>query len=229
VAFSHPRNDGNETPSYRNHLADRKRQTRRRILNAARRVFLEQGFLDANLNEVAAQAGVGKGTLYRHFENKGELYVAMLSEHAGELPRALARAVDPDAPAPEQLSQVAHYYLSFWQRYPEYFQIVWAVQNRDLIGPLSSETSEHLRDVFERPLRVFEALIRKGIAAGELRAVDPWNTANALALATNSIVGQMVSGVDQVVERDLDAVYRQFQDVVLNGLVAADRRSDGQG
>jgi AcrR family transcriptional regulator len=226
VAFSHPRNEGNDAPSYRNHLADRKRQTRRRILNAARRVFLETGFLDANLNEVAAQAGVGKGTLYRHFENKGELYVAMLSEHAGDLPHALAAAVDPDASAPEQISQVAHYYLEFWQRHPEYFQIIWAMQNRNLIGPLSDETNERLREIFERPLRVFEALIREGVAAGELRAVDPWNTANALALASNSIVGQIVSGVEQVVDRDLDAVYRQFQDVVLNGLASVPARGD---
>lgn len=218
VAFSNPENDGNEPRSYRDHLAGQKADTRRRILRSAREIFLRSGFVDANLNEVAAGAGVGKGTLYRHFENKGELYVAMLSEHGQLLAEEMAAVLEAGAPTLKQLEKVAAFYMEFWQRHPEHFQIIWAVQNRELIGPLSDELLANLRRVFEAPLRVLESLIRRGVAEGELRAVDPWNAANAMALSVNAIVGPVVHPVTPIVDRDLREVYRQLIDLFLAGL-----------
>ena len=40
------------------------------------------GFVEANLDEVASRAGVAKGTLYRYFESKADLYVAVLAENS---------------------------------------------------------------------------------------------------------------------------------------------------
>jgi AcrR family transcriptional regulator len=57
---------------------------RRKILDAAREVFFRDGFVNANLDEVAALAEVAKGTLYRHFDSKADLYVAVLS-HNGQV------------------------------------------------------------------------------------------------------------------------------------------------
>ncbi len=220
MALSNPANDGSEALSYRDQLAGQKAGTRRRILRSAREVFLRSGFMDANLNEVAAGAGVGKGTLYRHFENKGELYVAMLSEHGQAFASEMAGAIEPGGSTVKQIEQIAGFYLDFWQRHPEHFQIIWAVQNRDLIGPLSVDLLGHLREVFEGPLRVLESLIERGVAAGEFRDVDAWNAANALALSVNAVVGPIVNPVTQVVDRDLRAVYRQLVDLFLVGLRA---------
>ena len=44
-----------------------------RIIEAAKEVFSEKGFADATVDEVADLAGVGKGTVYRHFGNKEDL------------------------------------------------------------------------------------------------------------------------------------------------------------
>ena len=57
----------------------KKAQSRVRILDAAREIFFRDGFMEANLDDVARGAGVAKGTLYRYFENKAELYVAVLA------------------------------------------------------------------------------------------------------------------------------------------------------
>jgi len=226
VAFSNAENDGNELRSYRDQLAGQKANTRRRILQSARQVFLRSGFMDANLNEIAAGAGVGKGTLYRHFENKGELYVAMLSEHGQALAREMGAALEGGGSTRKQLEKIAAFYLEFWQRHPEHFQIIWAVQNRDLIGPLSADLMASLRKVFEAPLRVVETLIRRGIADGEFRPVDPWNAANAMALSVNAVIGPLVHPVTQVVDRDLRAVYRQLVDLFLAGLQAPEAEAN---
>src|SRR5579862_1557948 len=52
--------------------------TRQRILREAAREFARLGFDQANINLIAEQAGIGKGTIYLYFENKRELFLAML-------------------------------------------------------------------------------------------------------------------------------------------------------
>jgi AcrR family transcriptional regulator len=54
-------------------------RNRQRILDAARHVFAEQG-LDSTLDDVAAQAGLGAGTAYRHFKNRRELIAAIFAD-----------------------------------------------------------------------------------------------------------------------------------------------------
>ena len=51
---------------------------RRQILDGARQVFLAQGFDAASMGEIARAAGVSKGTLYVYFENKEELFAALV-------------------------------------------------------------------------------------------------------------------------------------------------------
>ena len=62
--------------------AERAQESRRKILESAREIFFRDGFEAANLDEVAQSAGIAKGTIYRHFESKAELYVAVLSNNA---------------------------------------------------------------------------------------------------------------------------------------------------
>jgi TetR/AcrR family transcriptional regulator, fatty acid metabolism regulator protein len=52
--------------------------TKQRILQEAAREFARLGFDQANINTIAEQAGIGKGTIYLYFENKHELFLAML-------------------------------------------------------------------------------------------------------------------------------------------------------
>src|SRR3954453_10780945 len=53
-------------------------ENRQRILATARRLFAEQGADETSMNQLAQAAGVGPGTLYRHFAHKGVLYAALL-------------------------------------------------------------------------------------------------------------------------------------------------------
>ncbi|HVD12822.1 MAG TPA: TetR/AcrR family transcriptional regulator [Actinomycetota bacterium] len=68
------------------------RQTRQRILAAARGVFAERGYAVATMDEIAAAAGASKGALYHHFATKEELFRALLDDHGAEVD-AFAAAV----------------------------------------------------------------------------------------------------------------------------------------
>lgn len=58
----------------------RSKQTRELLLNAAEVVFVRDGYLGAELGEIAAMAGRSKGAIYGHFKSKEDLYVALLEE-----------------------------------------------------------------------------------------------------------------------------------------------------
>ncbi|EIM26505.1 TetR/AcrR family transcriptional regulator [Microvirga lotononidis] len=63
---------------------------KRQILDGARQIFLQNGYADASMEEIAVQAGVSKGTLYNHFRNKDDLFKSLIdveaSRVAGKLP-----------------------------------------------------------------------------------------------------------------------------------------------
>ena len=58
----------------------RREIVRRRLLDAALTVFAERGFASANLDQVAAAAGLTKGAIYSNFANKDELFFAMMAD-----------------------------------------------------------------------------------------------------------------------------------------------------
>jgi AcrR family transcriptional regulator len=91
----HP-NDHNFTDSSKSLRADAK-QNREQILEAARKIFTEKG-LSIPIGEIAQQAGVGIGTIYRHFQSKEALFEAVYVSYKQQLTedaKSLANNSDP--------------------------------------------------------------------------------------------------------------------------------------
>ena len=65
-------------------LSDDDSSKRRQIMDGAHRVFMEQGFDGASMNEIARSAGVSKGTLYVYFADKNALFEAIVEQEALE-------------------------------------------------------------------------------------------------------------------------------------------------
>jgi AcrR family transcriptional regulator len=71
-------------------------RNRQRILDAAKELFAERG-LSVTLHDIAARAGVGVGTIYRHFPDKKPLIDAIFEEHLAEMTALFEQALaDPD-------------------------------------------------------------------------------------------------------------------------------------
>ena len=73
------------------------RRNREAILSAAGRAFAEEG-LGVPVDEIARRAGVGAGTLYRHFPTKEALFEAILVEHMEQLADQARAGIDADEP-----------------------------------------------------------------------------------------------------------------------------------
>ena len=71
----------------------KKRETRARILERAVEIFSERGIEHATVDEIAAAADVGKGTIYNYFPAKEDIVVAFLVEFEGKVQAEAARLV----------------------------------------------------------------------------------------------------------------------------------------
>ncbi len=94
-------------------------RNRERVLAAAEQLFAERGVACVTMDAVAAAAGVGKGTLYRRFVDKGGLAVALLDQRERELQQHILTGpppLGPGAAAAERLEAFIAGYLAFLDR-----------------------------------------------------------------------------------------------------------------
>ncbi len=94
-------------------------RNRVRVLAAAERLFAERGVSGVTMDDVAAAAGVGKGTLYRRFVDKGGLAVALLGERERELQGRILTGAPPLGPGAHPAERLAAFvvsYLAFLER-----------------------------------------------------------------------------------------------------------------
>jgi AcrR family transcriptional regulator len=77
---------------------------RRQIIEGAYRVFLEQGFDAASMNDITREAGVSKGTIYVYFDNKLDLFEALIEDERQAYTAGLAGLLSPDAEPVEALT-----------------------------------------------------------------------------------------------------------------------------
>lgn len=163
-------------------------QARNRILEAARKLFLEKGFEAANLDEVAQRAGVAKGTIYRYFDSKAELYVEVLVWNGDAFVERMRQTLDPALSPPEQILETGRFYVRHYAEHPEYFRIFWAVENQRMIGELPEPLLEVVWDLWKRCLAIAVEIIENGVKSGVFRPCDPWETASLLWVLANGLI-----------------------------------------
>jgi TetR/AcrR family transcriptional regulator len=193
--------------------------TRARILKAAKEIFFRDGFADTNLDEVASRAEVGKGTLYRHFESKAELYVAVLAVGGALFDDAMRTAAEQGDTSLERLRSIGRFYRRYWSEHPDYFFIFSVLHFQEFIGQLSPALLAEVQRIWERPLRRLEQVIADGVRTGELRPCDPWVMANVIWRTGNAAVAALVAPRrTRVIDCSAEAIYDSTLDVLLWGL-----------
>lgn len=175
-------------------------ENRERLLAAARELFAEQGF-HVTLDDIARHAGVGVGTAYRRFANKGELLDAIYAEQTVELAAAAdAGLADPDP----------------WHGLVSYLEESLALQLRDkglaqiVSGDrISVEQHDWNREVMAPKNRALVARAREaGVLRDDVEGTD---------------VAFIRVGLNAIMDRSRDAhpdLYRRYLHLLLDGLRA---------
>ena len=145
------------------------------ILDAAKRLFVLQGFDGVSMDQIAAEAGVSKLTAYSHFGDKDGLFAEAVRAHCElGMPTRLFEP-DPDVPLRERLTDIGEAFFAMIMT-PEAI-----AGHRILCSP--QITGSHMPAMFWEagPQRVqngFTALLERRIAAGELEIEDPARAAS---------------------------------------------------
>ncbi|MET9801979.1 TetR family transcriptional regulator [Streptomyces sp. NPDC006368] len=98
-------------------------QRRRELLEAADRVVLRDG-PQASMNAIAAEAGITKPILYRHFGDKGGLYRALAKRHTDALLAALRAALDAPADRRRRVEATLDTYLAAIEARPQVYRFL---------------------------------------------------------------------------------------------------------
>ncbi len=99
--------------------------TREKILQAAKQVFLEKGYSRATVDEIMAQASLGKGTMYLYFESKEDLFVSVVEQAWNSLQQRLDVIIlNQNLPAFERMRQGFLEYLAFFEQDPSIIALI---------------------------------------------------------------------------------------------------------
>ena len=158
----------------------RRRNTRRKLFEAAVTLIAEQGFSSTTVDEIAERAGVAKGTVYYNFASKTDLFEELLRHGIELLTAALRRAADETAERGgghvDALDAMIRAGLDFAARHPALTQLYVAELWRT-----NRAWRPTLTQVRRKATAEIESVLREAAAAGELSAdLDVPLTASAL-------------------------------------------------
>ncbi len=198
---------------------EKKAISRRRIMEAAREIFFRDGFMAANLDHVAQLAGVAKGTLYRYFESKAELYVAVLAADGAIFEKKMRGTINPELSAAEQVRSTAAFYFGHWRQQRHYFQIFWAIENQRIIGELPREVLDEISKLWEQCLEVIAGAIERGVRSGEFRQCDSWEVANILWTTTNGLLQREdISTHRTLMRKTIEEIFQDALEIIIRGI-----------
>lgn len=202
--------------------ARRKEARPAEITAAALELFVERGFAATKLEDVAARAGIGKGTIYLYFPNKVELFRSVL--RLGWLPNleaAEAIVAAHTGSTPELMRKLAEHALRIID------SPMIAIPKLVLAesGNFPAIALLYLEEVGTRAIRLFAGVIARGVERGEFRPID---TAAAVPLfgAPFLLMALLKHSIGRHAPLPFDPakVVETHLDVLLRGLAAEQPR-----
>jgi AcrR family transcriptional regulator len=179
-----------------------------RILDGARAVFCRKGVANSGLEEIAAELGVSKHTLYRRYPNKAALLEAVVGRDVGRFRDALlsAAAGKEGGGALDALRRAAFRYVEIGSS-RDYAAFYLSVSAEAAVSPVFRERlASWSRDALE-PL---VGLVSTAQAAGELRPGDPGSVCGILVDLLEGVNNRLRLGEDAVVE--VPSLLRLFEE-----------------
>ena len=182
-------------------------QDRRRheVFAASVHLFLEKGFRETTMHEIAAAAGMGKSTLYDYFKTKDEILTSVVEDAIYDLTEAAQDVAGKDLPATEKIHRLMHNHLDFLLANKEFYsRLSYEVQRLDLESQRRIQTRRHgYQDLLRR-------LVEEAIQEGAFRPVNPLLAARTiLTLITPVVFTNRPTGTpEQMMDEALDIFYK---------------------
>lgn len=197
--------------------SDRRAERRQAILETATRLFADDGFADCEMERVALEVGIAKGTLYLYFRSKEELFYACVDAGMRQLQSVLKAAVETQQDWLQRIPAGIYAYLQFFDEHPELAELI--IQERASFKNRKRPTYFEHRDANRGMWReLYTTLIMQGRLRNDLpleRLLDTIGNLLYGTMFTNHFIGRSVPLTDQ---------YEAIVEVAFRGMLSESER-----
>jgi AcrR family transcriptional regulator len=176
------------------------------IMNTARQLFAEKGVDSTTVEEIAARAELGKGTIYSYFQSKEQIYIAILESGLDDLRERMDRAMENPASAVDALYKMYDVFIEFNRERKGFVESLFLQADQQSFFRLSGVVGG-----LKNRASVWNQLVAKvlqwGIERGEFKRLD----VNKLAQV---IVGMIIGLIIQNQIVPPDTGFDSFGDVM---------------
>ena len=191
----------------------RSEETRTRLLIAAEKCFVQDGYDVAGVAKICQYAGVSKGAFYHHFSSKQMIFMALFNQWLEGLDLQLTKLRDDMADIPDGLVSTATLVQDVIQTSEYQLPIYLEFLNRATRDP---NVLQAMIEPFQRYHAFFAEMIEVGISQGTLRQIDP---AVAARMIISMAVGLLIQGLLDPAGSDWEWTTEESIKIILSGMV----------
>jgi len=186
------------------------------ILDATDRLLARFGYRKMTVEDIAAEAGIGKGTIYLHFTSKEEVVLSHIDRIVERLNGQLREIARSEATAAERLRQMLLTRVLFrFDSIQHYTQSL-----NDLLSVLRPRLLARRAQYFESEAQIFSEVLTSGRESGELSFDDEHATAHALLQATNGLLPYSLSTTELGEREEVEQRTADVANLMLRGLLS---------
>src|SRR3546814_8090889 len=135
--------------------------TRARLIDAAKEVFEESGFLETRISDIAERAGLSHGSFYHYFDSKGQVFREVAEAQEDLLTAPPTPDGDEDAPAASEHERILRANRRYFERYRSNGKIMGVIEEvsryDDFVNDARMRRQKHFADRAEQSLRRLQA------------------------------------------------------------------------
>jgi AcrR family transcriptional regulator len=189
-------------------------ERRRQIMEAALACFVRKGYHKTTMDDIVAECGLSKGTLYWYFENKDDLFVSLIKSYFFDVRQGTDVVLQQYPTASGKLRGLAQAFVEFFKAGGEYFSVLFEFW---LQSTLRDELNQFMSTALSQYRQIVASVIAEGIQSGEFKAVNAEQVALAAMAAFDGLSFYVMLIPDEV---DLEQTCHAFVETLLSGLLA---------
>lgn len=187
-----------------------------RIIAAARQVFLEKGFNEASMSDIAAMAGINRTGLHYYFRTKDRMFEAVFSDIVSSFLPGIQEIITQDKPVAERIGKIVDIYFDTMRRNPKLAAFVVKEIQRD---------SRHLTETIKKAdsghfAETLMVCLEKEKAAGTIRNIPtPFLLYTYYGLIFAPIIsGPLTDIVFPATEEEHESMMQEWKSIIVNQL-----------
>jgi len=141
------------------------------ILEAGEKLFAKKGFYPTTMEEVARAAGLAKGTIYLHFNDKRDLFFSIIEKKLDILLEKIEKEMRKDEFPSQRIKLAIGIHLKFLEENRDFFKIMQALPE-SLKQEMERKLKGRVIEKQSRYVEILDQLIRKGIRNQEIKPLD---------------------------------------------------------